>query len=62
MYKDVTIIAVLNNNHVLIRHNREEKILFGKGIGFNKRRGNKVGDVNIEKIYAYEGNGINEKN
>lgn len=51
MYRNAKIIKTINNNHVLVKHNDEEKILSGKGIGFGKRLGDMIGLQNVENVY-----------
>jgi beta-glucoside operon transcriptional antiterminator len=47
------ITKVLNNNVlVVIDENQSEKVVMGKGIGFQKRSGERLNYHGIEKIYA----------
>ena len=53
--KAYEIIKVFNNNAVLVEADGEEKILYGKGIGFGKKTGRKLEDgAVIEKIYSVD--------
>ncbi|GFP74170.1 glucose PTS transporter transcription antiterminator GlcT [Clostridium fungisolvens] len=52
---DWSVIKAFNNNIVLATNNESEKILFAKGIGFNKKLGDiiKSGTL-VEKIFTIE--------
>lgn len=47
------VIKVFNNNVLYVFEDNEEKILFGKGIGFGKRTGDIVisKDISLSKIF-----------
>ena len=42
----------LNNNVVIAIDGTDEKILTGKGLGFQMQAGNEVDETKIEKIFA----------
>lgn len=47
-----TIVKSLNNNLVLATDQYDEElVLFGKGIGFKKKKGDELSDANITKIF-----------
>ena len=47
-----TIVKSLNNNLVLATDQHDEElVLFGKGIGFKKKKGDELSDANITKIF-----------
>lgn len=49
------ILKVLNNNVVLAEQSGREKIVFSKGIGFNKKSGDVIGkDIPVEKVFTIE--------
>lgn len=49
---DVTVTRVLNNNVLLVRDKGVEKILFEKGIGFEKKFGDKIkSKTEVSKIF-----------
>lgn len=49
----MTIVKTLNNNIVLVRDDQgTEKVLFGTGIGFKKKRGDMVDETLISKIFT----------
>lgn len=48
---DIIIIKILNNNCVLVKHNCYEKVVFGKGIGFAKKKGDKIDKSLIERVF-----------
>ena len=50
------IIKIFNNNAVAtISDNKNDLILTGSGIGFQKKIGDEVDERRIEKRYVYEG-------
>ena len=50
-----TVIKALNNNMVLVKDQGVEKILFSKGIGFNKRFGDILEEnLEVDKIFSIE--------
>ncbi|MBK1813071.1 PRD domain-containing protein [Clostridium sp. YIM B02505] len=52
---DWSVIKAFNNNIVLATNNESEKILFGKGIGFNKKLGDVItSETLVEKIFTIE--------
>lgn len=53
MAKQYTITKLINNNVVFsTNESQNEVILFGKGIGFGKKRGDKIDEAVILKIFA----------
>lgn len=50
------VIQVFNNNVVLTRSNEKEVIVFGTGIGFQKKKGDLVNKNSIEKVFKLENN------
>ena len=49
----MTIVKTLNNNIVLVRDDQgTEKVLFGTGIGFKKKRGDMVDETLNSKIFT----------
>lgn len=57
----VKIIKVLNNNVVVSEKNKQEVIVMGRGIAFNKRTGDDLQDKQIEKIFTLEDEDITKK-
>lgn len=53
-YSTATIIKILNNNYVLVKHDNKQKVFFGKGVGFIKSKGDKIEDFLIEKVFMEE--------
>lgn len=52
---DWSVIKAFNNNIVLATNNKSEKILFAKGIGFNKKMGDIItSETLVEKIFTIE--------
>lgn len=50
-----TITKILNNNIVLVKDKGVEKIIFSKGIGFNKKFGDVIEPgLQVEKIFSIE--------
>ena len=53
--KQWLVIKSFNNNILLVRDGENEKILFGKGIGFGKKFGNMVDkNIEVEKTFIIE--------
>jgi len=51
----VTVYQVLNNNLIsVLDENRQEVLLWGKGIGWNAKRGQSVRESKIEKIFRMD--------
>ncbi|WP_183108835.1 BglG family transcription antiterminator LicT [Thermohalobacter berrensis] len=48
------IKKVLNNNAVVVEEAGEEKIIMGLGIGFNKKKRQKVEEKKIEKVFIMD--------
>ena len=56
------INKVLNNNVVtIISENSEESVDMGRGIAFQKKKGDEIDESKIEKIFVLENKSINEK-
>lgn len=51
----------LNNNVVIAIDGTDEKILTGKGLGFQMQAGNEVDETKIEKIFALADKKANQK-
>lgn len=53
LQNDEIVSKVFNNNIILVNSNRNEKILFAKGIGFSKKAGTIIPKgTNIDKIFT----------
>lgn len=51
------IIKVFNNNVLWVRQNDSEKVLYGNGIGFGKKIGDKLNDISsVIKVFSLEEN------
>ena len=46
------VIKVLNNNAFLARHDGDERIFLGKGIGFGKKAGDSFCEIEDAKVYT----------
>ena len=56
------INKVLNNNVVTITsENGEEAVVMGRGLAFQKKKGDEIDESKIEKIFVLENKSINEK-
>lgn len=56
------INKVLNNNVVtIINQNSEEAVVMGRGIAFQKKKGDEIDESRVEKIFVLKNKGINEK-
>lgn len=56
------INKVLNNNVVtIISENAEEAVVMGRGLAFQKKKGDEIDESKIEKIFVLENKSINEK-
>lgn len=53
-HNNATVIKSLNNSCVLVKHDNKQKIFLGKGIGFLKRKGDKLEFDGVEKIFVEE--------
>jgi transcriptional antiterminator len=52
---EVIVIKSYNNNIVSVKMNGRERILFGKGIGFGKKSGDKIENgTEVEKVFVIE--------
>lgn len=52
---DYTVIKIFNNNVLFVSQDTNEKILFGKGIGFGKRTGDTIShSISVDKIFTIE--------
>lgn len=47
----ITVKKSLNNSMLLVEHDQQEMILFGKGIGFGARPGTQVNAAGIEQVF-----------
>jgi beta-glucoside operon transcriptional antiterminator len=55
----IQITKALNNNLILAKHgNCHELVIFGKGIGFNKRIGDTVDEEKVTKIFISQASSI----
>ena len=55
------INKVLNNNVVtIINQNSEEAVVMGRGIAFQKKKGDEIDESRVEKIFVLKNKGINE--
>lgn len=51
------IIKVFNNNVLWVRQNDSEKVLYGNGIGYGKKIGDKLNDISsVIKVFSLEEN------
>ena len=56
------ISKVLNNNVVTIKNeNDQEAVVMGRGIAFQKKKGDEIDEDKVEKIFILENNNINDK-
>lgn len=56
------INKVLNNNVVtIISEKGEESVVMGRGLAFQKKKGDEIDESKIEKIFVLENKSINEK-
>ncbi|MDV3427153.1 MAG: PRD domain-containing protein [Bacillota bacterium] len=59
MNKDTSccqVIKVFNNNVLWVKEDDSEKVLYGNGIGFGKKTGDKISDFSsITKVFSLEG-------
>ena len=56
------INKVLNNNVVtIINENDEEAVVMGRGLAFQKKKGDEIDEDKIEKIFVLENKSINQK-
>ena len=56
------INKVLNNNVVtIISEKGEESVVIGRGLAFQKKKGDEIDESKIEKIFVLENKSINEK-
>ena len=61
-YTDMIINKVLNNNVVtIINESDEEAVVMGRGLAFQKKKGDEIDEDKIEKIFVLENKSINEK-
>ncbi len=57
---NMQITKILNNNVVVVIDDQQrEKVVMGRGIGFQKRAGERINSSGIEKEYALSGNDSN---
>ena len=56
------INKVLNNNVItIINENNEEAVVMGRGIAFQKKKGDEVDEDKVDKIFVLSNKSINEK-
>ncbi len=55
------INKVLNNNVVTIIDNNQESVVMGRGIAFQKKKGDEIDEDKIEKIFILKDKSINKK-
>jgi len=56
------ISKVLNNNVVTIKNeNDQEAVVMGRGIAFQKKKGDEIDEDKVEKIFILENKNINDK-
>ena len=56
--EEMEIKQIINNNVVVSKDNSGEVIVFGKGIGFNGKVGQKIDPLKIEKTYVLQSESI----
>lgn len=47
----VKVKKSLNNSMLLVEHEQQEMVLFGKGLGFNAQPGSKIDIASVEKVF-----------
>lgn len=52
--ESMKIIQILNNNVVLVKRGKNEVIVFSKGIGFEKKVGQKITENDVERTYILD--------
>lgn len=58
----MVINKVLNNNVItIINENDEESVVMGRGIAFQKKKGDEVDEEKVDKIFVLKNKSINEK-
>lgn len=56
------INKVLNNNVVtIVDENNQESVVMGRGIAFQKKKGDEIDEEKVDKIFILENKGINDK-
>lgn len=55
------ITKILNNNVVISEKDKQEVIVMGRGIAFNKRAGDDVNEEQVEKVFILEGEDLTSK-
>lgn len=56
------INKILNNNVVtIINENSEEAVVMGRGLAFQKKKGDEIDESKIEKVFVLENKSINDK-
>ena len=48
------LVTILNNND-------KESVVMGRGIAFQKKKGDEIDDTKVEKIFVLENNNVNDK-
>lgn len=58
----MVIHKILNNNVVtIIDENNKEAVVMGRGIAFQKKRGDEIEEEKVEKVFILENKSINDK-
>jgi len=47
----ITVKKSLNNSMLLVEHEQQEMVLFGKGLGFNAQPGMQIDIAHVEKVF-----------
>ena len=56
------INKVLNNNVItIINENNEESVVMGRGIAFQKKKGDEIDQEKVDKIFVLKNKSINDK-
>ena len=56
------IYKILNNNVVtILSNNDKESVVMGRGIAFQKKKGDEIDDTKVEKIFVLKNNNVNDK-
>lgn len=55
------INRVINHNVISVTHNNQERVVMGKGIGFQKQEGDIVEESKIEKIFDLSSQEISDR-
>ena len=55
------INKIINNNVISVTQNNQERVVMGKGIGFQKQEGDIVEESKVEKIFDLSNQEISER-